>query len=276
MRRAGFTLIEMLVVIGIVALMAALFFPVFSRVREKGRQTVCLSNERQLGVAILMYAHDNDDFLPPHSNAWAGRVYPYVKNVDVFHCPSDATSRQPPYFPVSYGVNGDLRHGIATASGGLKMVPHAMADVSGKTVLLFEVVHASANLLMPSEGFEADLPAPLATSVRGNGTFLWDMGVWMGNNRPFDINEDVRYATGIMSGADTVISTVDNYYEGAGRHQGGANFLYSDAHAKWLLPQQVSTGRDATSPNSEPNYGDGARTAAGSENSRFAATFSTK
>ncbi len=274
MKRTGFTLIEMLVVIGIVALITALLFPAFSRVREKGRQTVCLSNERQLGVAILMYTHDNDDFLPPDYNAWAGRIYPYVKNVDVFHCPSDATTSQPPYFPVSYGVNVDLRRVIVTTPGGITRVPRAMADVSGKTLLLFEVVHSSADLLMPSEGFEDDLPAPLATSVGGNGRWLSVTGVWMGSGRHFDINEDVRYATGIMSDVGT--PPFGNYqdYEGAGRHQGGANFLYWDAHAKWLAPQQVSTGSDAASPNSEPDYTYGR--AAGSENSRFAATFSAK
>lgn len=274
MKRAGFTLIEMLVVIGIIALMAALFFPVFSRVREKGRQTVCLSNERQLGVAFLMYTHDNDDSLPAVYDCWAGRIYPYVKNVDVFHCPSDATPSHPPYFPVSYGTNADTRHHIVTAKNELLDLPHSMADLSGKTVLLFEVVHASANLLMPSEGFEYNLPTPLATSVSGNGRWLSDTGVWMGNNRPFDINEDVRYATGIMSGVGTPPFGSYQDYEGAGRHQGGANFLYWDAHAHWLSPQQVSTGSNADSPSSEPDYSDGR--AAGSENSHFAATFSAK
>lgn len=276
MKRIGFTLIEMLVVIGIVALMAALFFPVFSRVREKGRQTVCLSNERQLGVAILMYAHDNDDSLPPDYDAWAGCIYPYVKSVDVFHCLSDATLGQPPYFPISYGINANLWHIIHIAPDNRMMVPHAMADVSGKTVLLFEVVHASANLLLPSEGVGADLPVPLATSVGGNGGGLYDGGSAMVSGREDFIDKDVRYATGTMSGVDTDISSFYEDYEGAGRHQGGANFLYSDAHAKWLAPQQVSTGDDAADANSDPHSSDGTITAAGSENSRFAATFSTK
>jgi len=276
MKRAGFTLIEMLVVIGLVALMAAIFFPVFSRVREKGRQAVCLSNERQLGVAILMYAHDNNDFLPPDYDCWAGRIYPHAKNVDVFHCPSDATPSRPPYFPVSYGVNADLWHVIVTAAGRRMMVPHAMVDVSGKTVLLFEVVHASANLMLPNEGFEYDLPVPSATSVSGLGGPLYNVGFWIPTGIHYDLDEDVRYATGAMSGADAYGRETIDYDGEAGRHQGGANFLYSDAHAKWLAPQQVSTGSDAASPNSEPYYGIGPITAAGSENSHFAATFSAK
>lgn len=50
----GFTLIELLVVIAIIAILAAILFPVFARAREKARQTVCLSNQRQMGLAVLM------------------------------------------------------------------------------------------------------------------------------------------------------------------------------------------------------------------------------
>jgi len=96
MKHNGFTLIELLVVIGIIAVLAALLFPVFMHVREKGQQTVCLSNERQLGVAFLLYTQDNDEYVPLGRDAWAAEIYPYLKAVDVFHCPSDNTSAQPP------------------------------------------------------------------------------------------------------------------------------------------------------------------------------------
>jgi prepilin-type N-terminal cleavage/methylation domain-containing protein len=63
-RSDGFTLIELLVVIAIIALLAAILFPVFARVREKGRQAVCLSNLKQLGMGVMMYIQDYDETFP--------------------------------------------------------------------------------------------------------------------------------------------------------------------------------------------------------------------
>ncbi len=62
--RHGFTLIALLVVVAIVALIAAILLPVFAKVRERGRQTACLSNLRQLGLATFQYAQDSDDRYP--------------------------------------------------------------------------------------------------------------------------------------------------------------------------------------------------------------------
>lgn len=61
MKRTGFTLIELLVVIAIIAILAAILFPVFARAREKARQSSCLSNQKQIGLAILMYNQDYDE-----------------------------------------------------------------------------------------------------------------------------------------------------------------------------------------------------------------------
>ncbi|MHB9026070.1 MAG: type II secretion system protein [Armatimonadota bacterium] len=58
----GFTMIEVLVVLAIIAILAAIIFPVYSRARERGRQSTCLSNQRQLAVALLLYASDNEAF----------------------------------------------------------------------------------------------------------------------------------------------------------------------------------------------------------------------
>jgi prepilin-type N-terminal cleavage/methylation domain-containing protein/prepilin-type processing-associated H-X9-DG protein len=66
----GFTLVELLVVIAIIALLAAILFPVFAKAREKARQTSCLNNQRQIAVAILMYAQDHDEDLPDSSDVW--------------------------------------------------------------------------------------------------------------------------------------------------------------------------------------------------------------
>src|SRR5579875_2969238 len=73
MKRSGFTLIELLVVIAIIAILAAILFPVFAQAREKARAIACLSNCRQIGLALSMYLQDWDEQLPP---AWIG--YPTV------------------------------------------------------------------------------------------------------------------------------------------------------------------------------------------------------
>jgi prepilin-type N-terminal cleavage/methylation domain-containing protein len=66
----GFTLIELFVVIAIIALLAAILFPVFAKAREKARQTTCLNNQKQIVTAALMYAQDHEELLPATATVW--------------------------------------------------------------------------------------------------------------------------------------------------------------------------------------------------------------
>jgi prepilin-type N-terminal cleavage/methylation domain-containing protein/prepilin-type processing-associated H-X9-DG protein len=118
--KSAFTLIELLVVIAIIAVLAAILFPVFAQAREKARQTSCLSNLKQLGLAYTMYLGDYDETLPitimdGPSASWINASQPYIKNRGIYRCPSDKSSKtwavtdeqwyEPYYVPGTYTLN---------------------------------------------------------------------------------------------------------------------------------------------------------------------------
>lgn len=138
MHKKAFTLIELLVVVAIIAIMSGILFPVFMRAKEAAKQTMCLSNQKQMGMAMMMYLADHDDtwfgaatysplpgFAPQemwigydNNNAgiyggfWGqvnqparnqprpGKIDPYIQNEGVKRCPS-----KPPHWQMSYALN---------------------------------------------------------------------------------------------------------------------------------------------------------------------------
>jgi len=137
--RRGFTLIELLVVIAIIGILAAMVFPVFARARDSARKAVCLSNVKNLALAIQMYLNDYDRFPPiehdsntlayfdaspgggtpgwdkdrlPHCNKaflanpylrWPVIFDEYTRNRDVWRCPSANIGRGPGWIVPNYG-----------------------------------------------------------------------------------------------------------------------------------------------------------------------------
>jgi len=81
-RRPAFTLIELLVVIAIIAILATILFPVFAQAREKARQSTCLSNLKQIGLATAAYAQDHDECLPVVEVVWPGLAQPWEGDLD--------------------------------------------------------------------------------------------------------------------------------------------------------------------------------------------------
>src|ERR1051325_4391810 len=74
-RRSGFTLIELLVVVAIISILAAMLLPALNKAKENGRRAVCMSNLKQLGVAIRLYADDNGDRTPPFRESNLGEKF---------------------------------------------------------------------------------------------------------------------------------------------------------------------------------------------------------
>ncbi|MBU0606375.1 MAG: DUF1559 domain-containing protein [Armatimonadetes bacterium] len=120
MARRGFTLIELLVVIAIIAILAAILFPVFAKAREKARQSSCLSNVKQLSLAVFQYVQDYDEMMPAYYNYmnpsgnryWCEVIGPYIKNTQIFVCPSRRT------IAYGYGWNIDeMGYGSSTQCG---------------------------------------------------------------------------------------------------------------------------------------------------------------
>ena len=256
----GFTLIELLVVIAIVGIIAAILLPVFAVVRENGRRAVCLSNEPQLGMAMLQYVQDNNETFPSgkewQGDDWVSQVYPYARDRVLFRCPDDTAPDDADMIDCAYGLNRNLGHAwnarnalgtrtIRNAGDGL-----AALTVPSHTDLFFEI---SNSLVLPSSGRFSD------GSITGNGG-IDDCSYGGGGAASTDANFPCgsrsgmpTYATGSiggrrLNGAAQSGHTVNGEMVDGGntaRHKGGADYVACDGHAVWLRPEAVSGGDDA-------------------------------
>lgn len=130
--RRGFTLIELLVVIAIIAILAAILFPVFAQARESARKTSCLSNMKQLGLAVLMYAQDYDErgplgwqpdptmVIPPGWPSWGASeiswrfaTFPYSKNGALYMCPTFEKPDEPLWLYHRDEIQGNIHRSYA-------------------------------------------------------------------------------------------------------------------------------------------------------------------
>ena len=196
----GFTLVELLVAIAIIAVLAALLFPVFARGREKGRQTTCLSNLKQLGMGTLLYVQDYDECIYPyeyngpsgpgdritwkyytdydttHPNDYSrGLLYPYVKSTGVFTCP-DAVS-----FATtvgggsgSYGLNPYLQGARINGTETVGIVL-ATAQAHTETILIADTAKAFEGKLRSNDVL--DSPAN-GSVIHGRHNGMADV-VWL-------------------------------------------------------------------------------------------------
>ncbi|MCC6727762.1 MAG: DUF1559 domain-containing protein [Chthonomonadales bacterium] len=205
MKRRGFTLIELLVVIAIIAILAAILFPVFAQARERARATSCLSNLKQIGIALMMYSGDYDDtylwnpwpgglsldYYEPFAQptvGWYDMLQPYVKNTGIFACPSYRGEFYTGNYPASY----KLGVGLNELCLAMRVVPAAKVSTPAEIALV------------------------------GDGISVWSTFVGYG----------VQDADGVTRAYWLRSGMVDWFY-GSPRHFDGINAVFADGHAKF-------------------------------------------
>ena len=148
--KRGFTIIELLVVIAIIAILAGLVLPALARAKQKGIQTSCLSNLKQIGIAVQMYAHDNDDTLP--GPVFSGARASYDKNSStelIWFIADDLGSPQPSTVPAGQQVVAD----VFVCAGYLRYAPDLTSMQGRKCYLLNDNVSSDPANRVPPFGY---------------------------------------------------------------------------------------------------------------------------
>jgi prepilin-type N-terminal cleavage/methylation domain-containing protein/prepilin-type processing-associated H-X9-DG protein len=241
-RKRAFTLIELLVVIAIIAILAAILFPVFAQAREKARAITCLSNQKNLGTAVLMYSQDYDETIipwwtdseragqPARERTWVFKIQPYVKNGNVnpgqqtpngiFACPSFNLQN---FLRAADAADCD-GNGAAGSSGLQDFFPPA------EFFSQHGITFAMANML--GSGTQVDPFFQFAGSR---------MSRTAANNVIRAMPEIARPAeTGILSDGISILSAgarpgfvvITMGCEAALMHQEGGNLVFLDGHSK--------------------------------------------
>ena len=200
------TPLQVVAVFAIIAVMAAIFFPVFAKSKRQGIHGSCASNEKQLGLGLLQYAQDNDQMMPNISDkrsaiTWRSVLFPYIKAKGVYQCPSrdsddhDANPVGEDELAQNYAANytGDGKSQSDTGQG-------AFAGPGAKPVALTDVPSPPDLITLIEVAYN---PFPQYNIDDARGFSPASRRFWAG-------------------------------------HQGGSNYLFFDGHVKWKRPQDTN------------------------------------
>lgn len=226
--RCAFTLVELLIALGIIAALAALLFPVFNGAKKRSQTATCASNLKQIGQAIEMYVNDNRGFypriwnFPSNDNSpcskWVERIYPYVRKTQIFECPA-----APEGLTYELGCPPDAP-GVGTiwvtTFDGAYDLNSPMPDN------FFRLNPHPSGLLQPSMGYankalhQVDYRRPGSTILvlDGDGYFVNPAR----EDPPYEGVEGLK-----KCGVDAW-------------HNNGANVCFADGHVKWMSLQSLT------------------------------------
>lgn len=223
MRKAGFTLLEILVVLAVLAVLASILFTVFERVREKSRSMVCQSNLTQIALAMQQYIQDNNGRYPhnmyetiknsPQTQYfhWNHALSPYIKDKAVFHCPT------------SKAIEDTL---VPHKKKGRLLMPR---DTS------YDYNYSQVN----------DIPAqldnrPTSTQMQGalESKIALTSTTVLNYDRPWE-TEVTEDGTITLHNPENVVSSCGQSVWNSTMHSGGANYAFADGHVKWMTPLQI-------------------------------------
>jgi prepilin-type N-terminal cleavage/methylation domain-containing protein/prepilin-type processing-associated H-X9-DG protein len=219
-KRGGFTLIELLVVIVIVAILAAILFPVFMSARNRAHQAACLSNVRQLALAFTRYCDDHKGRFTPYAQNisgghlssewvyWMENIQPYVRNERVFVCPARPKGKFSIYW-LGYGFNYYYLGSPYVGQPGYTGILASSIKTASKTVFL-----ADSRGRKTIKGYDDD-------------------SMLVGPYGPY-IYSDIACPYNLVS------TDPDKTYQVSDCHNGGANVAWCDGHAGWMIYRKIA------------------------------------
>jgi prepilin-type N-terminal cleavage/methylation domain-containing protein/prepilin-type processing-associated H-X9-DG protein len=224
-QRSGFTLMELLVVCALMALLAAILFPVFARVRARARQSLCTAHLHQIAQAGLMYLQDHDERFPSCYRAPAPPYFvdlplllqPYVKHCALFYCPERLTVRAECRDP----VNGFRPHARCLGYG----------YNWGSGLGWGRGYRKGDGLVRPGEEDPSAVVGVTLAEVQQPERCLF-----LGDTNDFSFLTLLR---DVMPGAPKSTDPIAVLLGAGGkpeppRHQGGNLFAFVDGHVEWL------------------------------------------
>lgn len=212
----GFTLIELLVVIAIIAILSGIIFPVFNAAREKARITTCQTNLKQLSLACMMYADDNNKHYPPLTylkttwHPWysEGVLYnQYINNANLFLCPNG-------YLDSEIGALNSAS--IMNYTPNVEMMPYNSKGAK------YTKIKAPSNVILIYEGSKYYMKFSHWSNRGTSDLYLPGWG------KAKNVKSKVTF---------TIDGMQEDYMNG--RHNEGINIAYCDGHTEWMKSKEI-------------------------------------